>query len=397
MYEKDNRIFTFHQFESYDGAKWTEILKPGETRKGAFKITFDPRLVSQIRVRGRSTLNDHLHFVRFQAFNISGKASLLIPSSDPPFFQSTGLYNGVMTSDNRDSAWKVIALPGGTSFKAGENAFIQKPHPGWKPAASATAGWIGVTSNGEDGIPVGDYEFQTTFTIPSPYTALEVNFAVDDNLKSVVVSNGTTITSFNGNGFGQWSNFTATGLIPGAVTTMTFKVYNSGGALGLLVQFGAFLVTPPPTSSGIRKLSSDSSRDASWKVISLPGGTSFKAGDNAYIQSGGWTPASSATSGWIGITPSDRDAPVGDYEFQTTFTIPSPYTALDVNFAVDNNLNSVVVSNGTTITSFSGNGFGKWSNFTATGLIPGAVTTMTFKVYNSGGGLALLVQFGAYK
>jgi len=254
MYEKDNRIFTFHQFESYDGAKWTEILKPGETRKGAFKITFDPRLVSQIRVRGRSTLNDHLHFVRFQAFNISGKASLLIPSSDPPFFQSTGLYNGVMTSDNRDSAWKVIALPGGTSFKAGENAFIQKPHPGWKPAASATAGWIGVTSNGEDGIPVGDYEFQTTFTIPSPYTALEVNFAVDDNLKSVVVSNGTTITSFNGNGFGQWSNFTATGLIPGAVTTMTFKVYNSGGALGLLVQFGAFLVTPPPTSSGIRKL-----------------------------------------------------------------------------------------------------------------------------------------------
>ena len=83
MFEKDNRPHTFHQFDSFDGTKWTEILKPGSTGKGAFKITFDPRLVSQIRIRGKSTVDKYLHFVRFQAFNISGTVPLAItPSVD---------------------------------------------------------------------------------------------------------------------------------------------------------------------------------------------------------------------------------------------------------------------------------------------------------------------------
>jgi hypothetical protein len=243
LFEKDNRTFTFHQFESsVDSVIWTEILPPGSTGKGAFKVTFDsPRIVSQIRIRGRSTAGPHLHVVRFQAFNMSGKL-LEVPSLLTP--QSTGLYK-IMSGDyNRDAAWKVISLPSGTSFTAGENAIIiQNPHPNWKPAPSTTSAWIGVTPNGNDGVPKGDYQFQTSFTIPSPYTSLDVGFSADDNMKSIVVSSGSKsqkITSFNGNGSGALNSFTLTDLSANAVTTMTFTVYNDGGLSGLLVQFGAY-------------------------------------------------------------------------------------------------------------------------------------------------------------
>lgn len=237
MYEKDNRTYTFHQFESYDGAKWTDILKPGSSGKGAFKITFDPRLVSQIRVRGRNNVNLDLHFVRFQAFNISGKVPLVI---GPPAISSstlpqwTGVITGLVPSEpSRDASWKIISLPGGTSFKAGDNAFIQRP------ASSAAAGWIGITPTSSDCVPVGDYVFQTTFSMPTNCKTLDVSFTVDDSLKSVAVSDGTktlqTITAFSGainNG-----TFTVTDLP--ATTTMTFTANNSGGAFSFLVQFGA--------------------------------------------------------------------------------------------------------------------------------------------------------------
>jgi hypothetical protein len=249
MYEKDNRIFTFQQFESFDGFKWTEILKPGETRKGAFKITFDSRLVSQIRIRGRSNASNLLHIVRFQAFNISGTVPPAIAPASASLPQSTGLYNGLMSSDNnRDVSWKVISLPGGATsakgFNIGENAFIQKANNGWKPAASSTSGWIGITPNGDDSVPEGDYQYQTTFSMPSDCKNLDVGFSVDDTVRSVVVSDGTTkavvqtITSFNGNGYGgKLSTFTLTNLP--ATTTLTFTANNGGGLFGLLVQFGA--------------------------------------------------------------------------------------------------------------------------------------------------------------
>jgi len=237
MYEKDNRTFTFHQFESFDDSTWTEILKPGETRKGAFKITFkSPKLVSQIRVRGKSTTSNYLHFVRFQAFNISGNVPLAIA---PPLPQSTGV--GFLTSDyNRDASWKVISVPSGTSFKAGENAIIlQNPHPSWKPASSAASAWIGVGDNA----PVGDYQYQTTFSLPANCKNLDVSFSVVDSLKSVVVSDGTKtlqkITSFSGNGVGTLTTFTTTLMDLPAATTLTFTVYNGGAPSGFLVQFGA--------------------------------------------------------------------------------------------------------------------------------------------------------------
>jgi len=159
----------------------------------------------------------------------------------PTSYHSTGLYR--LTSDStRDASWKVISLPSGTSFIAGENPFILDDYStDWKPVSSATSGWIGLSYPNFYAVPYGEYEYQTTFSMPSSCTSLDVSFSVDDYLISVVVSDGTTsqtITSFSGNGFGGLSTFTATGL--SAITTMTFTVSNSGGGgSGLLVQFGA--------------------------------------------------------------------------------------------------------------------------------------------------------------
>ena len=101
-----------------------------------------------------------------------------------------------------------LSLEEGSSFKAGENAVIlQNPHPAWKPAPSAASNWIGITSNGTDNVPGGDYQYQTTFSMPLNCKTLDVSFAVDDAVKSVAVSDGTktlkqTITSFSGGGNG---------------------------------------------------------------------------------------------------------------------------------------------------------------------------------------------------
>jgi hypothetical protein len=91
--------------------------------------------------------------------------------------------------------------------------------------------------------PIGDYVYQTTFTMPSPYTSLEVKYSVDDILKSltVVTDNGTktqTINTFDGiNGMRGFTTLIVTGLKGN--TTMTFTTYNGiRSPHGLLVQFG---------------------------------------------------------------------------------------------------------------------------------------------------------------
>jgi len=295
LYEKDNRTFTFHQFESSpDSVVWTEILSPGSTGKGAFKVTFDsPRLVSQIRIRGKSTAGPHLHVVRFQAFNMSGidltlppvpvpipgNETITVPEEIPPIlppvpipgnetitvpevippipvptypsYQSTGI-SKLPGDPSRDAAWKVKSLPSvsnngydGIPLKAGENAYIYDGKSGygnWNKAFSSS-GWIGVTPNLMNARPQGDYEYETTFTMPSQYTSLEVKFSVDDSLKllTVVSDNGATTQTIDTfgvtNGAKGFTTLIVTGLKGN--TTMTFTAYNgSRSPHGFLVQFG---------------------------------------------------------------------------------------------------------------------------------------------------------------
>ena len=164
-------------------------------------------------------------------------------------------------SSRDGSGWKIISLPSGATsfngFKVFEPAFIQNGNNGWKPAASSTAGWIGITPNGVDTVPVGDYQYQITLN-PTDCKNLDVGFSVDDTLKSVVVSDGTktvqTITSFSGNGYEGLTTFSLMNLP--AIPTLTFTVYNGGGPSGLLVQLVARtqpVITKPVTTTPIYK------------------------------------------------------------------------------------------------------------------------------------------------
>jgi hypothetical protein len=133
----------------------------------------------------------------------------------------------------------------GIPLKAGENAYIYDGKSGygiWNKAFSSS-GWIGVTPNLMNARPPGDYVYQTTFTMPSLYTSLEVKFSVDDSLKllTVVSDNGATTQTIDTfgvtNGMKGFTTLIVTGLKGN--TTMTFTAYNGcRSPHGFLVQFG---------------------------------------------------------------------------------------------------------------------------------------------------------------
>lgn len=76
LYDKENREFTFHQFESSsDGLTFSDLLSPGSKRKGSFELNFDERIIKMIRLRGRSNYGGYLNIVRFQAFYIPNVVS----------------------------------------------------------------------------------------------------------------------------------------------------------------------------------------------------------------------------------------------------------------------------------------------------------------------------------
>jgi len=168
-----------------------------------------------------------------------------IAPTSAPTYRSTGI-NRLSSDSSRDAYWKVISVPLSSTFKVGDNAVILQPaHSAWLPNSAASA-WIGTTLSGFDDAPIGNYQYQTTFSVPC--TTLEVKFSADDRVLSVVVSNGitsTTITTFIGiNEYNSLSSFTATGLLGSVTTTMTFTIQNAVGPSGLLVQFGALTGCP---------------------------------------------------------------------------------------------------------------------------------------------------------
>jgi len=166
--------------------------------------------------------------------------SSIVPTASPirvPYY-STGLFS-LASDPRRDAFWIVTSLPDGSSFLSGQNAFLQSPNSEWYPKSSVSSGWIGISSDGNANAPVGHYQYQTTFSMQEyECKSLRVYFSVADVLMSVVVSDGvggvTTFSTFDGNnGFTELSSFTATGL--GAMTTMTFNVYNNPNKSNFLV------------------------------------------------------------------------------------------------------------------------------------------------------------------
>ena len=146
------------------------------------------------------------------------------------------------------------------------------------------------------------------------------------------------------------------------------------------------------------------SLDPFWKIISVPSGTTgFTAGSNAVIMSWNGVWARSSVSKWIGVTSNeDTFVPAGTYVYQLSFSSASYYSTMSVqvSFVVDDDVNSVEVSDGSVIiqniTTFSGvKGYSSFSSFTLTAFGP-TIITLSFSVLNYGTNpCGLMVEFAA--
>lgn len=155
-----------------------------------------------------------------------------------------------------------------------------------------------------------------------------------------------------------------------------------------------------PRSTGIAVSKFDSTRDAYWKISSVPTGNAFHVHDtHAYIWTNpypGCVP-NSDYSRWISISPTTLNVPAGQYQFQTTFYLQKySCVSLPVQFSVDDAVVLVEVFDGINtkrFESFSGSGAQGFTQFIASGF--GETTTITFTVKNTGDATGLMVEFGS--
>lgn len=106
-----------------------------------------------------------------------------------------GLVNtGLGAAGDLDPNWKVVSVPSGTTnFTAGSNAIIMAPNPAWGSSAGWTSKYVGVTADGNTGVPGGTYIYELSFASASYYsTSVAVYFLVDDQVTSVTVSDGSS-------------------------------------------------------------------------------------------------------------------------------------------------------------------------------------------------------------
>jgi hypothetical protein len=138
-----------------------------------------------------------------------------------------------------DPNWTVI-LPDSTLF--GPAISATDPNGGWiAPTPPST--WISVV--GRDSVPVGVYEYATTFTIASgldPATAqISGNWWSDEpQLNNGIYLNGVRVSDFPG---AVWFDpdpanafFAITSGFVSGVNTLSFRVENTGGPGGMLIQ-----------------------------------------------------------------------------------------------------------------------------------------------------------------
>lgn len=171
-----------------------------------------------------------------------------------------GLVNtGLGDAGDLDPYWKITSVPSDIpdDFIAGSNAIIMAANPVWGSSPAWSSKYIGVTADGNTGVPGGTYRYELSFASAkynNTTTSVAVYFLVDDQVTSVEVSDGhgggggviQSVTMFSGSGSGHtcFSSFTLTAFGP-AVTILTFTVLNIGRRpSGLLVQFGEFTYMP---------------------------------------------------------------------------------------------------------------------------------------------------------
>jgi len=123
-----------------------------------------------------------------------------------------------------------VTPPGGAS----QQAIICSNTPGGWIAPIGQSDWISLQADCTTGLAAGaTYVYSTTFTLPNKYPGVSIsgNVLADDSV--TIQLNGNTI--FTGGGFATATAFTSNNaaFFTSGVNTLTFSVYNAGGASGL--------------------------------------------------------------------------------------------------------------------------------------------------------------------
>lgn len=110
--------------------------------------------------------------------------------------------------------------------------------PGWYPP-DAPWQWITPYSSENDNAPVGNYDYRTTFMLPSNFSSATLSGMTAMDNSGMVYLNGDLILTISGiHGFEAlhpFSDSTRSDFLPG-LNTLDFVVNNIGGPTGLLVE-----------------------------------------------------------------------------------------------------------------------------------------------------------------
>ncbi len=159
-----------------------------------------------------------------------------------------------LSQGDLDPNW-TVTLPDGSSFGSAISA--TDPNNGWiAPTPPNT--WISVA--GRDAVPLGLYQYSTTFTIGAgfdPATAtISGHWWADDQYASNEIDlNGVKVSDFDGAIYNESNAANAlfsisSGFVAG-LNTLTFRVENTGGPGGLLIQDLTGSVSPIPEPASV--------------------------------------------------------------------------------------------------------------------------------------------------
>lgn len=272
------RVWNYNEFSTdltNRGAKDVEIFTSpdatGETFTSAGTFVFDRATGSTLDVGTRYGFASTLTGVRRVRLSVAtnwGDAAGMVGLSEVRFLKPysyssnpvpakspiTSLFNSGVThagtvaaSGTTDLHWTAVAPP--TPYTA---ALVMAPNAAWV-GASAESQFIGLDASGSASIPVGTFDFRTTFDLTGYQSGTEAIFcytATDNSLAGISV-NGAP----RGNQAVGHAQFTGPQPIPGPFNagsnTLDFFLSNQGSAAGpggLRVKFDAKAVRNPATN-----------------------------------------------------------------------------------------------------------------------------------------------------
>lgn len=163
---------------------------------------------------------------------------------------NTGSNGGVaLAPGTTDPNYTIISSPSGAS-----SALAAIANPVWVPN-TPTATWINSAGTGDVNLPVGTYNYQTTFTLSAgenAATAMLSGMWTADNDACIFLNGANTGECVGGNAFGSLNAFSiSSGFITGA-NTLDFVVDNEGGPSGVIAEVSGTVsgtpAVPEPSS-----------------------------------------------------------------------------------------------------------------------------------------------------